>query len=229
MTEDSVTTESASTGSNKTHRVDDKNNCKQTKYMSINAFSYSYPGFPPIEGYSDEDRDPLIQDILDKLPQDMINYIYIWWFRLFWRNYRPNTALVPTWYKRHVKIEKKIWEAKEKNIHFMHLPFNTLQCNKKWIPGCQCDYCKNYETHHKKKAVLKVSQIKQRLDLAPDSGRFSVELYSKKHNKTYVVNEPGLKENLHFDCFYDTPVETYWKYAVRHPDTEPLGFTEEIS
>ena len=82
MTEDSVTTVSTSTGSNRVHKVEDTDNCKQTKYMSKSTVT-RYPWFPPIEGYSDEDRDPLIQDILDKLPQYMINYIYIWWFRLF--------------------------------------------------------------------------------------------------------------------------------------------------
>ena len=57
----------------------------------------------------------------------MINYIYIWWFRLFWRNYRPNTALVPTWYKRHVKIEKKIWESKEKT--YISCIFRSIRYN----------------------------------------------------------------------------------------------------
>ena len=30
------------------------------------------------------------------------------------------------------------------NIHFMHLEFNTLPENKKYIMGCQCDFCKDY-------------------------------------------------------------------------------------
>ena len=110
----------------------------------------------------------------------------------------------------------------------MHLPFNTLQCNKRWIPVASpivVHVMKNIT----KKTVIKLSQIKQRLDLAPDNGRFCVELYSKKHDTTYVVNEPGLKENLHFDCFYDTPVETYWKYAARHPETEPLDLQTMIN
>ena len=57
--------------------------------------------------------------ILDKLPQDMINYIRIWWFGCFGGITDPNTALRPTWYKRHVKIEKKIWEAKRKTYDFI--------------------------------------------------------------------------------------------------------------
>ena len=28
-----------------------------------------------------------------------------------------------------------------KNIHFMHLEFNTLPENKKYISGCQCSFC----------------------------------------------------------------------------------------
>ena len=34
------------------------------------------------------------------------------------------------------------------NVHFMHLDFNTLPSYKKWIPGCQCNFCK---TIHKSK------------------------------------------------------------------------------
>ena len=40
-------------------------------------------------------------------------------------------------------VQKKLWEAQLHNIHFLHLPFNTLPENKKWIMGCQCDFCKN--------------------------------------------------------------------------------------
>ena len=40
-------------------------------------------------------------------------------------------------------IQNKLWESQKNNIHFLHLPFNTLPENKKWIMGCQCDFCKN--------------------------------------------------------------------------------------
>ena len=54
-----------------------------------------------------------------------------------------------TWYDRHIKIQQLHWEARAKNIHALHLPFNTLPQNKKWIPGCQCETCKNYDGEDK--------------------------------------------------------------------------------
>jgi len=40
-------------------------------------------------------------------------------------------------------MQKILWEARVKNIHFLHLPFNTLPENKKWIMGCRCNFCIN--------------------------------------------------------------------------------------
>lgn len=82
-------------------------------------------------------------------PRDILTKIYIWWWRLYWRKYVPLSAKVPTWYDRHIKIQKLHWEARAKNIHALHLPFNTLLQNKKWIPGCQCETCKDYEGEDK--------------------------------------------------------------------------------
>lgn len=84
-----------------------------------------------------------IMDSIQSLPRDIQKRIYIFYWKLFWRNYIPLTAKIPSWYKRKIYIDKTLWEAKQKNIHFLHLPFNTLPQNKKWIMGCQCDTCIN--------------------------------------------------------------------------------------
>jgi hypothetical protein len=78
-----------------------------------------------------------------KLPTEIQKKIYIYAFKLLWRNYIPLTAKVPSWMERKNYIDKLLWEARLKNIHFMHLPFNTLPENKKWIMGCQCNFCLN--------------------------------------------------------------------------------------
>jgi len=70
--------------------------------------------------------------------------LYVWCMRIFWRNYVPLTAKVPSWYETRIKVERVLYDAREKNIHFMHLPFNTLPENKGWIMGCQCNYCKDF-------------------------------------------------------------------------------------
>lgn len=87
---------------------------------------------------------------ITKLPIIIQKKIYILVWRNFWRNYVPLTAKVPSWYYRKIKIEKIIFQSKLNNIHFLHLPFNTLPENKKWIMGCQCDFCLYYSNENEK-------------------------------------------------------------------------------
>tara|TARA_Y100001958_G_C21114245_1_gene460285 strand:- start:370 stop:1011 length:642 start_codon:yes stop_codon:yes gene_type:complete len=75
------------------------------------------------------------------LPKELQKYIYIWTFRIYWRNYIPLTAQIPSWQTRQNHIQKQLWNARYNNIHFLHLPFNTLPENKTWIMGCQCEFC----------------------------------------------------------------------------------------
>jgi|TARA_B110000208_G_scaffold128855_1_gene156552 hypothetical protein len=79
------------------------------------------------------------------LPREVQTKIYILTWRLFWREYVPVTAKVPSWQKRADYVQSQLWMAVEKNIHFLHLPFNTLPENKTWIMGCQCSFCINDE------------------------------------------------------------------------------------
>ena len=51
------------------------------------------------------------------------------------------TAKVPSWTHFYTMQQRYLWEARLNNIHFLHLPMNTLPENKKWIMGCQCDFC----------------------------------------------------------------------------------------
>ena len=82
-----------------------------------------------------------IQKNISKLPIEIQKRIYIFCWRKFWKNYSPLIAKPPSWYYRKVKIENEIFQSRLKNIHFLHLSFNTLPENKEWIMGCQCDYC----------------------------------------------------------------------------------------
>ena len=75
------------------------------------------------------------------LPPQLQNYIYIWYMKLFWRDFVPITAKVPSWYP-HALIQKDLlFYAQQENIHFLHLSCNTLEENKKYIMGCQCKFC----------------------------------------------------------------------------------------
>lgn len=83
---------------------------------------------------------------ISQLPKEIQKKIYIYSFKLFWRNYIPLTAKIPSWQKRHNYIQKTLWKSRQQNIHFLHLPFNTLPENKQWIMGCQCEFCLNDNT-----------------------------------------------------------------------------------
>ena len=53
-----------------------------------------------------------------------------------------------------------------KNIHFLHLPCNTLESYKEYIPGCQCKFCqtKIKELYHKLKEEVKYKKLQQYLN-----------------------------------------------------------------
>jgi hypothetical protein len=85
---------------------------------------------------------------IKQLPPNLRNYLYIWCMKLFWRNYIPLTAKIPSWYNSYVIQQNNLLQARLKNIHFLHLPCNTLEENKNYILGCQCSYCKNYGIHN---------------------------------------------------------------------------------
>jgi len=74
-------------------------------------------------------------------PREIQAKICIHTWKNFWRSYVPLTAKPPSWIAYANYVKKILWEAQQKNIHFLHLPFNTLPENKEWIMGCQCDFC----------------------------------------------------------------------------------------
>ncbi len=85
-----------------------------------------------------------LDDNIQQLPSQLRNKIYIMSMRNYWRTYIPLTAKVPSWYEHAIAQKQLLFNAIQENIHFMHLPCNTLEENKKYILGCQCSYCKNY-------------------------------------------------------------------------------------
>ena len=173
-----------------------------------------------------------IDAIIATLPPDMVKRIYIWWFRLFWRSYLPETAKVPAWQGRKNYVDKTLWGAINNNIHFLHLPFNTLEISKKWILGCQCDFCKGGGNVSKKRK----REIFRRADEKP--GFFSSLFPTSSTTHQYIpanpddpwwarghkLNKPGLRGDYYYDCFYGTPYEWDTKWAIR--DTRrPLEFS----
>ena len=95
----------------------------------------------PIQKYHFYNNPRYIDYNLKQLPIPLRNKLFILCMRNFWRAYIPLTAIPPSWYASAVKQQQLLFNAKIDNIHFMHLPCNTLKENKTYILGCQCSYC----------------------------------------------------------------------------------------
>ena len=57
---------------------------------------------------------------IDSMPKEIQKKLYIYSMRFFWRDYVPLTAKVPSWYHNKISVERDLYDAREKNIHFMH-------------------------------------------------------------------------------------------------------------
>jgi len=81
--------------------------------------------------------------------------------RNFWRKYIPLTAKIPSWYPLSLVQKNELFQAQQKNIHFLHLPCNTLYTNRNYIIGCQCHFCKYEvsEEHRKKEQQNNIDSI----------------------------------------------------------------------
>ena len=100
----------------------------------------------PIQRYHFYNNLKYIDYNLKQLPVQLRNKLFILCMRNFWRAYIPLSAKPPSWYASAVKQQQLLFNAKLDNIHFMHLPCNTLKENKSYIVGCQCSDCSKGET-----------------------------------------------------------------------------------
>jgi hypothetical protein len=125
------------------------------------------------------------------LPRDMIGRIYIHAMRKFWRKYVPLTGKPPSWLHRKNYVDKILWNARYQNIHFLHLPFNTLPQNKQYIRGCRCYDCCMATRIDTEKHPL----IRQRLPYSSHEGGVIIWDANDIERR---VNSPGEKINTHF-------------------------------
>jgi hypothetical protein len=107
----------------------------------------------PVKKYLFFNSDVMLSYNIDQLPNNLKYRIYIKCMRKFWRNYVPLTAKIPTWYYHAVEQQNMLLMAIQLNIHFMHLPCNTLEKNKKYIIGCQCESC--LESKDRRRELIK--------------------------------------------------------------------------
>ena len=127
----------------KEHPSIESNKRDNTKKMSLNT--HSCGDFRrlkwPIKRYVFLNSELMLDYNISQLPPNLKYRIYIRCMREFWKNYVPLTAKPPTWYYHAVEQQAMLLMGIQLNIHFMHLPCNTLEKNKKYIIGCQCKSC----------------------------------------------------------------------------------------
>lgn len=148
--------------------------------------------------------DKQLYDNINNLPNNVRNRIYIKASRNFWRKFVPVTAKVPSWYPREVKRQKLLYLATTKNIHFLHLPFNTLETNKKYIIGCQCSYCLHEYDHIKFTETIKHI-------LSPTYFRKSLPRTESKWNERYEL------------IYNPETGEVHWGMPIFNPDYDIMN------
>lgn len=81
---------------------------------------------------------------IETLDDSIQTKIYFTTMRNYWKKTSLETIYRPFWYSYKENLDKEFGKVYFENIHFLHLDFNTLPENKKWIMGCQCSFCKDY-------------------------------------------------------------------------------------
>ena len=159
---------------------------------------------------------------INQLPPQLRNKIYIMCMRNFWRNYIPLTAEVPSWYQLSVTRRKQLFYAQQNNVHLLHLSFNTLYENRKYIVGCQCHFCK-YDVSRKRKRKEQQKNI--------DSIHYFNEIVpftdSKWNDPVEYIYDPITADVINgytiFSPYYD--VKETMKDKI---NGEPIEFSSEI-
>ena len=83
-----------------------------------------------------------LYDNIQAMPHVLKHRLYIRTMPEYWKDQGiSHVSRVPLWYASAVKQQQLLFDATCKNIHFLHLPCNTLPEYKTYIVGCQCDYC----------------------------------------------------------------------------------------
>ena len=121
------------------------------------------------------------------LPRDVRAKIFIRCMRNYWRAYVPLTAQIPSWFGHKVEVEDELYQSRLKNIHFCHLSYNCLPELKKWIPGCQCEFCKNEAVDSRDTIAIISRDYFQFLRLFPS--------YHHTHNVSHSLDFNGYYES----------------------------------
>lgn len=182
--------------------------------ISVKSKKISWKSYDFNTKFNDIIVDEKLKKLISNLPRDIQKKIYICTWRNFWRSYVPLTAKIPMWYKYKIDNEKILHDARMNNIHFMHLPFNIITENKKWIMGCQCSYCVNYESNNELECNLEYakqyenSNYFQSIMPSTDSSNWNDTYY-------FITNNDNEYPMAGYDPLYGSEFENYEKWAIR--------------
>ena len=158
---------------------------------------------------------------INQLPPQLRNKIYIMCMQDFWRNYIPLTAKVPPWYQLSVTRSKQLFYAQQNNVHLLHLSFNTLYENKKYIVGCQCHFCK-YDVSKKRKR----REQQRNIESIHYFNKIVPYTDSKWNDPLEYIYDPGPADILNgytiFSPYYDVNVTIKDKIKGK-----PIEFSDE--
>jgi len=79
---------------------------------------------------------------IKNIPKEIQKKIFIFSMKSFYKRYllnKPNFTFHNAYVQHINEMKKKVIID---NVHILHLDCNTLPENKKYIMGCQCEYCK---------------------------------------------------------------------------------------
>lgn len=190
------------------------------------TLDYAFMGLEDIKPYVNPDDYEDVQDTLNweilghnisQLPRDIRGKLYIYAMRKFWKDYIPDTAKIPIWYSRKLEIDRLLWNARFNNVHFLHLPFNTIPENKAYIYGCTCGDC------------FKMKIMKQMRDhdipkqIIPHSGMEDGITYWDEDDRELRINWPGQKINIDYKYKYSRSLA----YKLRNPEKHQFEFSWE--
>ena len=184
-----------------------------------------------IEVYNDKKKKERLRIIKRKgvtkriknLPKELQKKIFIFSMKSFYKRYLLEKPL----FTFHNAYVKHINEMKKKviidNVHILHLDCNTLPENKKYIMGCQCEYCKGCPRELKDELYThvrgKISRFIKTINCI-DVDYFCNGIMSPSEFYEYEYNTFAIGYNFKKDGFFSPLGED--------PKESPIYFSSEI-
>lgn len=162
------------------------------------------------------------------LPKEIQKKIYIWRIKKYWKDSFLNRSLKPLWSDYLSYLNNQLKLSVIDNVHFMHLEFNTLPEYKKWIPSCECRFCKDYQKTHPKEVRKAIKKLLK----SEDNSEFCkmVNCYDMIPNKW---NQEALYFSYQDDIYSSLeifdPMKMLYEDIVKESfEDSPMYFSSEV-